>query len=318
MPPLCFDPDGEIELLKDCAWGPDAPVCLPPGFEPDACPTGYLGSPPVCIRTDDTSYVCSTHDDCVDWTVQRINEACATAHGACALAWVVVGIAVVTVGVDTCPELDDPVTINPTCPQYELNAGGDPLTMLMVESGGDDFDNLYPTFRNYNHYCTDSYMDGWFCMTDNRSLTVFLGRLDDISRDSTATTLTDSYNTTDLNVGFESRPDYSGDSETDIIYVIDSDVQDDATGSTWCDDGNDGVQCDQHYVAYRYEGRLRGIACHETGHAVGLTHGQQAYARDAPDKRLSNNDPRLACMTTKPIDSAYLGEHNVRHINDEY
>ncbi|MCU1496255.1 MAG: hypothetical protein JWM47_208 [Acidimicrobiales bacterium] len=56
---------------------------------------------------------------------------------------------------------------------------------------------------------------------------------------------------------------------------------------------------------------LKSLACHETGHTVGLTHG------DMDSHGWAANDPRFWCMLYEPYPSG-LGEHNVRQINRFY
>src|SRR5436189_23739 len=73
-------------------------------------------------------------------------------------------------------------------------------------------------------------------------------------------------------------------------------------------------QRDQEYV--RFRGTLQfdtELTCHETGHAVGLTHGANASPAE------SNTAAELGCMETP--DSASrpgLGSHNQSEINSTY
>jgi hypothetical protein len=102
---------------------------------------------------------------------------------------------------------------------------------------------------------------------------------------------------TDLTVSEAATPVFTGGDETDIFYYWTT-LPPGYLGITWCDDAVDASRCDQHYVAL-----AMGIPqmpldptdytlCHESGHAVGLTHGAQAY------KSASNVDPELACLRT--------------------
>lgn len=175
-------------------------------------------------------------------------------------------------------------------------------------AGGHHFDNMFKTAnRDYN--CNSG---GSFCQTDNATLTVFLqGNLE--SGANIRWTLNESWNTTDLNVTYHSSPSYSGTSETDIIYQHNPDrVPAGADGVAWCDGvGSNFNECDQHYVAFRSGSPSRGLACHETGHAVGLTHGADA------SPRVSQTNSNLQCMTT-PVQTIYVGAHNVAQVNATY
>ena len=105
---------------------------------------------------------------------------------------------------------------------------------------------------------------------------------------------------------------YSGSAETDIIYQANgSRIPSGAEGFTWCDNAASYFQCDQHYIAFRSSSPDPGLAYHQTGHAVGLTHGSNA------SPVLSNTDTRLGCMTT-PVLNRWLGSNNAEGINATY
>jgi hypothetical protein len=78
------------------------------------------------------------------------------------------------------------------------------------------------------------------------------------------------------------------------------------------------LRCDQAYINFLYanpsQNYARALACHETGHAVGLLHGEDAYTSG-----IRNDDSRLGCMVT-PVngDLRLLGSNNVANINDVY
>ncbi|MFI6288960.1 hypothetical protein ACIBCM_30160 [Streptomyces sp. NPDC051018] len=63
-------------------------------------------------------------------------------------------------------------------------------------------------------------------------------------------------------------------------------------------------------IEHGYYGR--GPICHETGHAVGLLHGNTACPR------LSDTHPALGCMQMPPPWSASLGANNKENINRVY
>jgi hypothetical protein len=79
-------------------------------------------------------------------------------------------------------------------------------------------------------------------------------------------------------VYWTSSPSYSGSAETDVIYQVStSGFSGNVIGQTWCNDAVSSTRCDQEYVRFRAAGYVdRELACHETGHAVGLTHGPDA------------------------------------------
>jgi hypothetical protein len=173
-------------------------------------------------------------------------------------------------------------------------------------------DSMYKT-ANFNIDCFDGTLAGGgiFCQTDNAGLTVW--REGSIPAGSERTNvggvLADEFRPTDLSVTFVKSPVYSGDAETDIIYQK-GDVPSGTAAITWCNDAVSDLQCDQHYN--RYDTFIdKNIACHESGHAVGLTHGQQA------SPKLSDSDNSLGCLQvlTQP---PTLDAHNKQLINDTY
>jgi hypothetical protein len=86
-----------------------------------------------------------------------------------------------------------------------------------------------------------------------------------------------------------------------------------ADGRTWCDNAVDATKCDQHYVNFRSNSVVTaGLACHETGHAVGLLHGQDASPAQ------SNTEYWLFCMQDPVGPGVGLGAHNAAQINAVY
>ena len=84
-------------------------------------------------------------------------------------------------------------------------------------------------------------------------------------------------------------------------------------GFTWCDDAVSARRCDQHYVRFRFDRINAELACHETGHAVGLTHGHEAAPRE------SQTAAELGCMETPNSGRRpHLGGHNKAEINATY
>jgi hypothetical protein len=166
---------------------------------------------------------------------------------------------------------------------------------------------------NYNHDCFDGTLDGpsQFCQTDNASLTAW--REDTFSSTGKAIVrdvLLGEFDVTDLNVSFVS-PTFTGDAETDIIYIARGTQ---SAGVAWCNDAVSATKCDQHYNAYNNATPFPEVVCHESGHAVGLTHGQEA------DPRVSNTDSALGCMQMPPpgTNTGQLGSHNRGQINGTY
>lgn len=170
---------------------------------------------------------------------------------------------------------------------------------------------------------------GSVCLADNTTHTVYVEDLGTNLKPATKWTLAN-YNNTDLTIVYETTPDLSGGSETDAVYQRDDTLPGTLLGSVACDDPLPGLsaRCDQFYVSYdgAYANYLFGsyttgntngwreLACHESGHAVGLLHGQDAFPRQ------DNQTMSLHCMQT-PLDpnntDPTIGEHNSLLINDE-
>lgn len=169
--------------------------------------------------------------------------------------------------------------------------------------------------NNTNWNCVSGGMNvnSLFCRTDNSGLTwhVESSLLGTTGHTNIAHQLNNEFASTDITVSYTVNPVYTGGSETDIIYQ-----QGAVSGGgavTWCNDAVNSEMCDQHYVRFRSTTFGRGLACHETGHAIGLTHGTEAYPAQ-PD-----NSAELYCMRLPA--SAGLGPSNgaiVSQINATY
>lgn len=175
-------------------------------------------------------------------------------------------------------------------------------------------DNMYPT-ANTLWDCQDGSMGDGFCRTDNSYLTVFAeSSISSAGRTNIVNTLP-RFDQTDMDVAWAATASYSGDSETDVIYqrVPVDGLAGDAIGIAWCDDESSEDKCDQHYVVFEDKYTVPNTICHETGHAVGLTHGHEA------SPRLNQLDSRLHCMQAVAGYNEILGNDiNVPNINSSY
>lgn len=177
-------------------------------------------------------------------------------------------------------------------------------------------DNLVPNAR-YRPTCRDSSMSSGsgICQTDDRTVTYhFRPSMSAADRSNTSDALLYSFHTTDLNVTRRDVPVTEGSSETDVIYQKEAFMPSGADGVTWCNDAVGGHRCDQHYVRFRAGIAVsRGLACHETGHAVGLLHGSNG------SPSLNDLASVLKCMGTPVLSTRYgLGSHNASQINGTY
>ncbi|MHC5260812.1 hypothetical protein ACYSUO_23260 [Streptomyces sp. UC4497] len=161
------------------------------------------------------------------------------------------------------------------------------------------------------------------CLTDNATVYYYMDsggeyELESEDRHYVQETFRTEFSPTDLEIHYDSNPTFSGSGETDIIYQEGStNLDSDSDGVTWCNDGGDPdlarFECDQQYIRIRGNGTYSyDMACHETGHAVGLTHGSDAYPA------ISDHNNALACMTTSPVETWSLGSSNTQNINAVY
>jgi hypothetical protein len=169
-------------------------------------------------------------------------------------------------------------------------------------------DSMRPTTNYFEECAFDNY-----CTTDNATLTYFSqGSLAPYSRTQIRVVLENQFDPTDFTVTRQDPPRYDGTAETDIVYRL-LPLPPGVAGVTQCDDPIGLWKCDQHYVTFHNDFWAQHITCHESGHAVGLTHPQDA----SPD--LPGSHASFACMKT--IDNYNvngLGAHNVSQINGEY
>jgi len=178
------------------------------------------------------------------------------------------------------------------------------------------YDSMYPT-ENTTWGCVNGTISvaADTCKTDNSDVTVFLqASLTSAAKTTIKERLTNQYAATDLSVTVQTAGVYSGSSETDIVYLQSaSGMPGTLAGIAWCNDAVSTTRCDQAYVQFRYDTFSSELACHETGHAVGLTHGVNAYPRQ------SNTSSALGCMET-PVSGSRsgLGANNIYQINSTY
>lgn len=184
-----------------------------------------------------------------------------------------------------------------------------------------------PTANAYG--CSDSTQatSTHVCQTDNSDVSWWINDSDiDTTTSPNDTpaetninvTMKNSYDGTDLHIYYDTTPKTSGSGETDVVYVSRPNDFKKANqiGFTWCDDAVTGsnYECDQQYVNFRNpQTTNRALACHETGHAVGLLHGDDA------DPLLNPQDSRLNCMVaTIDANLRFLDDNNVANINFVY
>ncbi|MEU5874034.1 hypothetical protein AB0A73_21065 [Glycomyces sp. NPDC047369] len=183
-------------------------------------------------------------------------------------------------------------------------------------------DNMYPT-PYANLACQDeSGPDGNVsCLTDNSSLTYYMdsagtNELETEDRNVVISVMNSVYGPTDLSVSLDTSPTFSGSAETDIVYEESGiGVPSGSDGVTFCNDAVDGsgLRCDQQYIRILGGGNyVKGLTCHETGHAVGLLHGDQA------SPLTSRTNEALGCMETPTSSEEGLQDNNIDNINGTY
>jgi hypothetical protein len=179
-------------------------------------------------------------------------------------------------------------------------------------------DNMFPTGRTVLSCLLNG--AGQPCQTDNKDVSFYMdsagtNMLEAVDRAAVNAAIDGEYRPTDLAFAYDSTPVFSGAGETDIVYEESAiGVSDSADGWTFCNaKGGDGVDCDQQYIRIRGGGHYGyGLVCHETGHAVGLQHG------DWSSPQLSKTDSRLGCMKTPVYNDDTLGANNRENINATY
>ena len=198
------------------------------------------------------------------------------------------------------------------------------LVILSAPSGAHHgVENIFPSPNIYGG--DPDCENGQLCLADSRIHTVYVEPLGPKMTAATEFTLNVYENNTDLDVIYHdsSNVKYSGSWETDIIYVNRNSLPDNVWGRAVCDDSSPGnSKCDQFYVLYHADKidadmpddvrRQRSLACHETGHTLGLLHGGNA------DPSVSNTQYALRCMRTPLQSDPFLGAHTKDVINRNY
>lgn len=204
----------------------------------------------------------------------------------------------------------EPVRLSTSVIAAALLLGG---VQLATAASAFAYDNMYPT-SNYGPICLDGGPGDPFCQTDNAGVTYFAeSSIGTIGRGNIIDNATGQLDPTDLNTEYDPYPSYSGSAETDIIYQSSYDIPDDLLGLTWCNDAVNTEDCDQAYVRVLAGNPSHALICHETGHAVGLTHGDDASPKVDPETTTS-----LGCMRNPLTTDQTLGSHNVSEINATY
>jgi hypothetical protein len=190
-------------------------------------------------------------------------------------------------------------------------------------------DNIMPTsrFSGCSGGSGRENASGGVCLTDNASVGWWAEKPIDTTTGSDTqaeaqinASMSRSYDGTDLSTHYDTSPKFSGSGETDVVYRSRPSDFDGANtvGYYFCDDPVSGGKCDQGYINLRRTdwsaAYMRAVVCHETGHAVGLLHPDDA----TPAK--STTDTRFECMINAPVSTHYgLGaDPNVANINSVY
>jgi len=159
------------------------------------------------------------------------------------------------------------------------------------------------------------------CRTDNTKLTYYMDSSGEFELEAEDRTAVNSAlkawdDATVITRSYDSSPTFEGASETDVVFQEGRvpGAPDTLEGITWCVDVVDSSPnvCDSFYIRIRGNGTYgKWLVAHESVHALGLTHGQQA----APRK--SESDPILGIMTAGKL-PAHLGSTPIGQVNKVY
>ena len=189
------------------------------------------------------------------------------------------------------------------------------LLFLFIEGKATSQDTLYPTVNASWNCWSGTITNAALCNEDDSDVEVIIQTSVEytVGAANVWNMLLSRYDTTDLHILWDLSPTYSGANETDIVYQTRADVPAGLLGITWCDDAISTRRCDQHYVAFRTNVPGWDLACHETGHAVGLVHGTQSWPA------LIDNAALLECMRNPLAPGvSTVGAVNIGNINGFY
>lgn len=177
--------------------------------------------------------------------------------------------------------------------------------------------------------CDNQNLTSHVCVADSTVHTVGMD-LGPLMTEATNATLFESYDTTNLTI----VDGFSHTETVDVWYYVNDALPEGVVGANRCNVANTSLSdssCNHSHVAYHgdylqalgwngsgtlNENRRRKLACHETGHTVGLTHGVDAHPTAIPNTNVNT----LQCMVQGTYDSPPIGVggHNVAHIQSWY
>ena len=193
------------------------------------------------------------------------------------------------------------------------------------------FDNMFPT-ANFENGRSSCYSPVSMCMTDNASVAFWVDPImPAYIRTGTRAAMTDLGGSTDLTAVEQADRilDAENNAETDLLYYVDNYLPDFRVAESYFEDSDFPAsgRCDQAVVRFHHDRILQlfpweqathpdtyqSIACHESGHMVGLVHGRES------DPIQDDSNPVLGCMRDGVSDPmTTLGSHNVTSINSAY
>jgi hypothetical protein len=163
----------------------------------------------------------------------------------------------------------------------------------------------------------------------NNSNHYFSYGLDPEWRAAQEATRTGSYETTDLNTFLSAHAGSNGVAISDVHVGKDPGLPSGIAGLYTCQEYEGNFRCYHAHISYSpaFDEFLgdsadfkRHIACHETGHSLGLRHSDNLNGGNE-DSGLTpeGNATRYVCMSDEDdLFPSGLGSHNVAHINGKY
>lgn len=105
---------------------------------------------------------------------------------------------------------------------------------------------------------------------------------------------------------------------TDVVWRLEP-IAGDVIGQYRCLTNATGWRCEHAHILFDpgaaedlADQWLRALACHETGHSIGLTHAPDGIPFYGPQSGV------IRCMATPLLPDSYIGPHNVMHISANY